>query len=126
MKTEWKDVMHLYKGCEIEVRDKDFINGVQYGKLQGYQFDDNLLIDFEQSDGYENIGKCKPILRPLSDMTEEECLYLNVAFMVVEKWAKTAHKETWGTAEFLYLLKQGFDLFGLIESGQALDKTKIV
>jgi len=23
---------------------------------------------------------------------------------------------------FLYLLKQGFDLFGLIESGQAIDK----
>jgi tyrosyl-tRNA synthetase len=57
------------------------------------------------------IEEIKPILRPLSSMTEE-------------------HKKFYGgrkefdALEFAYLLKQGYDFFELIESGQAIDATK--
>lgn len=52
----------------------------------------------------------KPLLRPLSSMSEDEA---------VEWYAKKDGANH--TQGFLFLLSKGFDLFGLIEKGEALD-----
>lgn len=83
---------------------------------------------------------CKPILRPFSDMEDYErtvvydlemrdeeidysrkvqCVkiwYSRTSFFMLNKW----NQET-----FRYLLSRGFDIFGLIESGLAIDKTTL-
>ena len=77
----------------------------------------------------------KPILRPLSDITEEElkeCERLSV--LTPEGKKRFQYKgesipefvKNWKAFEpqvMVYLLKQ-FDLFGLIPAGTAIDKTK--
>lgn len=65
------------------------------------------------------------ILRPLSDMTGEETK------IVSEKWTTEQlplnNKGMCIPASLtMYLIKQGFDLFGWIESGLAIDRTNLV
>lgn len=58
---ELKDYLHLYKNCEIKGRGRlTYVNNLDF---------QNMLARGEYSFGYDEI---KPILRPLSDMTEEE------------------------------------------------------
>jgi hypothetical protein len=67
-------------------------------------------------------GECMLILRPLSDMTDEEFdewrnidtdVYSHIRGSVFHHGSETK-----------YLLDRHFDLFGLIEAGLAIDKTK--
>lgn len=120
MKTELKDVLHLYLGCEGMI-EKD------YSQLLGISTNEDLInVVTKSGDDWINTIHFKPLLRPLSDMTEEELLFL--------KWhpgdelkhpVSQQNNRSLYMNEFLYLLKQGFDLFGLIESSHAIDKTKI-
>ena len=98
-------------------------------------------------------GIAKLRLRPLSDMTREEAIFYaslhrNMDGFVGNVGVKPGNNSDthikyfmggWGmslfvggpsstykAAAFHYLLKQGFDLFGLIEAGLAIDKTKEV
>ncbi len=71
----------------------------------------------------------KLVLRPLSDMTKEE----REIFGWQEDWIfedksdpNQPLKTTFLVWEFIDLLKMGFDLFGLIPTGLAVDKTKEV
>lgn len=60
----------------------------------------------------------KPLLRPVSDMTEEEAIEIfRLPVKADEVFFQTGE-------EFRIMLYKGFDLFGLIESGMAIDKTK--
>ena len=125
------DYLHLYLPVEMIQVDN--------GNIKQY-----FLTSIDLS--YKVYGK--PILRPLSDMTEEEkimlcCMNLgnewkpghiiqtndediaamrvfdhkgNYKSLYIPK-ARIAHNN------FLWLLKQGFDLFGLIDAGLAIDKT---
>jgi hypothetical protein len=105
-------------------------------------------IILHQLDLYEVFDCFKPLLRPLSDMTEEEAVALVLEAVGAKaefiKWhtesgeiggfewqsdhyRKGQRHNTWyesfepeGTR---YLLSRGFDLFGLIPAGLALDKT---
>ncbi len=86
----------------------------------------------------------KPILRPLSDMTEDEARNVYKITTGEDYPANDAKSEVFAVQdeEFLsaqmeigammgqpavwrYLLSRHFDLFGWIESGLAIDKTKI-
>lgn len=73
------------------------------------------------------IKNIKLLLRPLSSMTEEEATqWLRMennsdVFFKTDEWysqLNDARKTSW-------LLSKGFDLFGLLESGDAIDSTKI-
>lgn len=105
---ELKDVLHFYIGCKIDIS----INGT----VLNADWYDRIIND--ECDG-------KPILRPLSDMTEEEksllvdpmCYGLNT--LQGDELIKQAAILTYE------LVKQGFDVFDLIESGQAINKTKL-
>ena len=66
-------------------------------------------------------------LRPLPDMTEEELREIEIIterkYWGIEDYVEL-HAWKLTPAEFHYLLSHGFDLFGLIESGEAIKKEK--
>lgn len=67
------------------------------------------------------INRIKPILRPLSDMTEEEeAEYLQIVFS--HEHSNTMRNLSKDAEGVKYLLSKGFDLFGLIEEGLAIGK----
>lgn len=182
MKTELKDVLHFYSGCEINCYfDEERIELDCTGILKSvnviWKNGDvpwPLKVSVVRLPGHEYSYRAdrrfhwdivRPILRPLSDMKIEEgiwCLkqtfFDHINYPVCDFRLELvgenkqnprisidnshyicsltfgANGAIWNHTEtnykirseiFLYLLKQGFDLFGLIESGEAIDKTKI-
>lgn len=135
MKTEFKDVAHLYLGCEVEAHPKHYEDKAIKGRLDGVVLNRVFVQCFDvfgnpwsenEVTSLEKLpfDKIKPILRPLSDMTEEEKAQLR-DFM---GWARYVEYLKFGlcTPEGVaYLLKQGFDLFNLIPSSQAIDRTTL-
>jgi hypothetical protein len=131
-----KDYLHFYLGCEciINWENPEYEENGKVRKL------DSLRI-YEMLTEYPE-AICKPILRPLSDMTEEEAKQ----FYVSDGWGENLENivvtdggidftiaRTSGycifsrlrPSSFLTLLSKGFDIFGLIDAGLAIDKTKI-
>jgi hypothetical protein len=96
-----RDYLHLYLGCECWWEDK-------YGDSGGRTEIDFYMI----AELYGERIKLKLILRPLSNMTEEEM--------------KESEPFMFDSFELTrYLLSKHFDLFGLIDAGLAIDKTTI-
>jgi hypothetical protein len=123
-----KDYLHLYLGCEVEfglnlnnLRRGTFIGFVDYNRI-------DARIAFRAGpEGRVNVFLLKPILRPLSDLTEEEmkevCRFTRDA-QAYKEFDSAVGKESINAEVALYLLSKHFDLFGLIDAGLALDKTK--
>src|SRR5688572_910316 len=126
-----KDYLHLYLGCDVKheaLKNIRPLTPAWYGALQK----ENILY------------LLKPILRPLSDMTEEEAIGLakiqkydipeddGVREELINIYTYDDEELTLGNYlpvkyyldGLLYLLKQSFDLFNLIPEGLAIDKTK--
>lgn len=114
---ELKDYLHLYLGCEIDVSgQREILDSVAKSGQIETLFRGHLRNYRDLSD--EDIA---PILRPLSDMTEEE-----EGKIKCSNWTGMQHGEWEYTIEsFRFLLSKHFDLFGLIESGLAIDKTTL-
>lgn len=141
MKNKIEDYLPFYLGCDCE---HDFWNDSEDdmpGIGNGRKISELDLHILEESKWF----KPKLILRPLSSMTEEDGLYLarlvavydefkNVAVFrnynddLIVEWPGDAFNCTgekcWSAEQFKFLLTCGYDLFGLIESGLAIDKTK--
>lgn len=132
MQKELKDYAHLYIGCQIELNESKFADEQEdrvftLGGVWGNSFCVNELGDFwYKFEAYHN-GEShdKLLLRPLSDMTDSEFgewyklnspLHSNDVREESEKQARCTK----------YLLDKRFDIFGLIENGTAIDKTKII
>ena len=158
MKKELKDYLHLFLGCKIKAIAKwrnYSINGM-------YTLNTAILNDFEVN---LRSGKiiCKPILRPLSDMTEKEAIEVFKMVSLLDlsdcQFEFGENYTTWINANlngrvidsinFLgdniemmnndgtysplnpiapvhqYYLSKHFDLFGLIESGLAINSTTL-
>lgn len=111
-----KDYLHLYYGCEVARYDSE---GVRYKVAVNKAW---LIEAFEK--GGKNFYTYKLLLRPLSDMTEGEKdeYYKHRGFGWIYNLEKQMSKDAAGTR---FLLSKSFDIFGLIESGLAIDKTKI-
>lgn len=119
MEKKIEDYLHLYLGCEIKIGDQiEILDAVgQSGEFESL-YKGHLRNFYHISVGV------KPILRPLSDMTEEE----KFEIQQISGWVDYNHYINQGFCKpevFKYLLSKSFDLFGLIESGLAIDKTKI-
>lgn len=125
----------MYLGCECEIAYKKckVIRTMSFSMIQ-------------YSCGYRSI---RPILRPLSDITEEEKIEmikakhpsLKIKSAIIYNEFYTAkvdyfseYSNDWlpsvvngflGPEQFKYLISKRFDLFGYIEKGLAIDKTKI-
>lgn len=134
---ELKDCIHFYYGGQCLFDNKNWtINriGQLYIRLHRLR----PLEDMGGGDHYTEIllKDMKLVLRRLDSMTEEEkyevvttITYSHVKFSTrqsalesfdVDRYNKK-HNNEFYPDEFLYLLRKGFDLFNLIESGQAID-----
>lgn len=109
---ELKDYLHLYLGCNIQLQD---------GTIDTLKCIDSVIeyVNFGYGNAKE-IHTVKPILRPLSDMNAKD--WANVALMTDEGGEEEVLSATGQMAK--YLLSQHFDLFGLIDAGLAIEKTK--
>jgi hypothetical protein len=110
-----KEFLHLYLGCNIDFEDEH--GDIRTGKLLRvkYNHECSAVIDCNGKRYYRNTEELQLHLRPLTAMTEEE-----------EKTVYTIKGEN-ALNEFeaqstLFLLSKHFDLFGLIESGNAIAK----
>lgn len=149
MEKKIQDFLHLYIGCEAILTtnhwftpegDKKVIITGYFGGEYPYAFytrGDNVS-------GNDQVKYFKPLLRPLSSMTEEEMLeYARIERPETSK-VELKGEKVWSfyddgesfykwiahslmkpiPDQFRYLLSRGFDLFGLIDAGIAIDKTQ--
>lgn len=109
-----EDYLHLYLGCECictNERDIQTLTCVEPVMKKAWMI---TGISY-------HIDVVKPILRPLSDMTEEENTICN-EFVIGCSANDNPNPMYWTPLQFNYLLKQHFDLFGLIDAGLAIKK----
>lgn len=110
MTTKLTDVIHFYLGCECMIK---------YFYEEWYK---EILNRTSLSTG----TAFKPILRQLDSMAEEERKQLNDSMIFVK--ATPVHmvgNMQWTPETYRLAFKMGIDLFGLIASGQAIDKNKM-
>lgn len=150
METKFTDVCHHHLGCLVYIFPSDTItNGwlaeklVKYPKLQFAIHFDVQSCNMVIKDGY------LPILRPLSDITAEECQKYLSFYNDKNKYLshdgammRVLYKDDTGfigdfeddeevsteynpNGRLFWMLSKHFDVFGLIESGQAIDATTL-
>lgn len=114
-----KDYLHLYMGCKFVLTDDDGID--RQFHLTAYNY--NYYRDWH--------SELKPILRPLSDMSEDEAAHIDdLARRQLDGIETPANTKfvtgiRTNTAEALrWCLSKRFDVFGLIAAGLAIDITK--
>lgn len=168
MMKDIKEYLHFYLGCDVKVKrknDKTYSIGrvcevtkdSNHGDWIDVRFDEVISVtsmnwDVSSSNFHTfffNYDEIKPILRPLSSMTEEEQIFVCHLSMPAgwigvklfeatdDDWAmriRMPNDSTDGSRSLYvskkkftpeltrYLLSKHFDLFGLIESGLAIDK----
>jgi len=120
--TKFKDIAHLYLGCEVSA-DKAFYPGFKAKLI-------STMVTNSFADGIplSNIEffAVKPLLRKLDSMTEEE--HNQLMKICLNDEFKTLDKAPVGCGcpkGFAWLLYKHFDLFNLIESGEALDINEV-
>lgn len=130
MKKELKDYLHLY-ACAKCLIVKNF-----GAKVIEETVTINTLYENQFNDGHKSYIK-KLILRPLSDMTEEEENEIECEFgsygLGVNHLCNALKNHDMRYVKRLddafnltrYLLSKHFDIYGLIEAGLAINKSKI-
>lgn len=112
-----KDYLHLYLGCNV----------LLCKNLEGNNVIERLTTKmlYEDDDMFDETGY-KPLLRPLSSMTEEERKEVKFFVPLNKKHYLHLFADTINAAAYIkWLLSKHFDLFSLIDKGLALDSTKI-
>lgn len=145
--TKFKDVLNLYLGCEFEFDNRRWVfKEIHRHTIRLVRNDDKYgkFVDINPEQG-------KPILRRLEDATEEEQIFLcslqmppgwagvKLLDQTADDWAMRIKMQTEGgdgsksvyvskrkftPAVFRYLLSKNFDLFNLIDNGEAIDINK--
>jgi hypothetical protein len=131
MKTEIKDVLHLYLGCQCQKMGQE--DDKQLFKLTGISYDDTQNIWWAyfagEEDCYAHIDDVFPILRKLSDMTEEERkeLWRLVFSMGNGKTFNDRFKDFTGRVQFIdettyyqvprYIMMQGVERLAIESDG---------
>ena len=126
--TKWADVAHYYLRSGIKCN-------VSRGDLTGKQGDWRQVVEKfgakhlrVNSDGMT--FWCVPILRHRDDMTEaedNECMLVHTRWVEDSDlrrviWSLAKQHKTFDQYSTHWLISRGFDVFGLIESGQAIRK----
>lgn len=132
-----ENILHLYIGCDVKHDNGDVL------KLYGIVGSEVHLV---YSDYYDisSIDHITPILRHLDSMTEEEAITLYdemfpdvqrrddfKAKIIIDQVTRTGvyYEGKVSIMDYVnwfpWLLSKSFDLFGLIDSGLALDATKL-
>lgn len=132
MKKKLKDYLNLYVGAMCHVDAGEFPE--QTLPILGVM--DNKALLGLRSIQIVEIKDCKPLLRPLLSITNEEKVIMHDTLWPSEFHYSLSHKCTYwflkcdngkyDSETFHYLITiLNVDLFGLIEAGLAIDKTKI-
>jgi hypothetical protein len=125
MSTEKKiqDYLHLYLGCEVMAgTHRCKLIGIEDGAIVMHSISGRHVILF---------ANIKPILRCLSDMTEQEmqeCGNMEYDFSDdpdLNKWEPKDFEIGLSPRQFAWLLSKHFDLFDLIPDGLAIDKSTL-
>lgn len=109
----------MYLGCKCQYRidDTTFDEALIAVNLSGYAWT-------TEPDGEPvEIKDIKLVLRRLSSMSEDEGDYIEVPGYYKKEFVK-AHNQreaAFTPDQFQYLLSRGFDLFGLIDAGLAVE-----
>lgn len=114
MHTKFKDVAHLYLPFLAIVDDRSYM-------VHGFtQSEDMFQVDIDEQDtDWWNTENFKPVLKSLSDWSDEEEKEYN---KIYDEHSPTFCGDQYlATKQVTWMLIKGFDLFGLIESGQAVD-----
>lgn len=149
-----KDYLHLYLGCECEtpigIMELSSIDlHYQYPVWFRYKESNGEKITYYPKSNYEILSKnglrgkafhfseIKPILRKLDSITDKEAWeswrfvtdphyshVTNPKHAIIHGGLGISTKE-WANI-IRYLLQQGFDIFGLIPSGLAIDKATLI
>lgn len=119
---ELKDYLHLYWGCDCICSLWDLPGGDFITKIGGLELQIPRRVK-------------KLILRPLSDMTEEEKQSYrrfmrafstnNILPVIKSGHLINEHHSRASVEATVWLLRQGFDLFGLIDAGLAIDAKEV-
>lgn len=138
MQKDLKDYIHYYIGCRCLntwfTPDDDCYNAGW--KLEGYCPNDVKAFRLENETDYTRTDSIKPILRKLDSLSDEEKIVFYNLFPTqdnitdsqridaVTHWLEEegADKYFWAITQFHWLLKQGFDLFSLIDNQLAVDE----
>lgn len=116
-KVKWKDVAHLYVNCRVKINnptDKEAVLGAVNMHPPG-----RVTVRWPDQDewSYADLDELMPILWPLSEAKREEAEPVKAMYKQ-DKWGmQTLESQAAVTA---YLLSRSFDLFNLIETGQAM------
>lgn len=123
-----EEVAHLYVGCKV--RSENGTNNIWNLKGTTLNKEGDLILTGYFDDGMPvrtGVECEKPILRPLSDLTEEERAIIRE--IKLEAWRKLLNSEKIAleteAKATAYLLSRHFDLFGLIENNEAIDATTL-
>jgi hypothetical protein len=128
MKTKLKDVIHFYIGCEVRVpkeineAEKTFLSGI-YTKMINPDEDDCLrfqVCTINDTILWLELDEVKLVLRKLPALTAAEAKNIGFNFPIHESY--NPDKFPLLSRQWAYLASRGIDLFGLIETGQALEK----
>lgn len=117
-----KDYLHLYLGCQIRhYKNEDIASGVLVGVTQSEVEPDKWIAIIDVGgDVFMELYVEETVLRlrPLSSITDEE--------RVQRGREVTRYGGAFIEAEYhRWMLSKGFDLFGLIEAGLAIDATTL-
>lgn len=114
---ELKDVLHFYLGAECRMTKNSYhaVHELRLSADHPFRLDGKLLDYFTQP---TTKAELKPMLRKLSSMTEEEAIEVGVG--IVQRDLGMFNRP-WSPQQFVWLCNKHFDLFGLIESNQAID-----
>lgn len=132
---KFKDVAMHYIGCEVEYKTP---NGESVNLLLAGINDKALYISNRHGDfTWLAFSKVKPILRKLEDMTEEDAKEflsigeyqriesIQVDDVSIDFYIDDIPFAVWfdsiSPKQFHFLCQRGYDLFGLIDSGEAID-----
>jgi hypothetical protein len=125
MKKDIKNYLYLYLGCDIIYCEQP---GKIYKLMSVDLSEDNtapVFISDGEDEFFAEYEEVRPLFWHLSDMTEEEDAEYRTIYesnLPIVPWSCYAKHSA---AIVQYLLSKHFDLFGLIEAGIAIDKTKI-
>jgi hypothetical protein len=123
---KWADVAHYYTNIPILVDGLQIHNGYHFypsGKCKAYDIFEYQSGTVRSHETFQSV-EYQPILRHLEDMSEEErdefaAITLQSNGRYQDWTVELIHQRSGATH---WLLSKGFDLFGLIESGQAIRK----
>lgn len=123
---KFRDVVQHYLGCEVfgtysdNSGSRGYLTGVTNGGADcEIQFILEDGINVEEEPYFNEISEVKPILRRLESMAAEERDEIFPSCHT-EYWPEISDEE-FTVTEVIEMLKKHFDLFGLLDNGEAID-----